>query len=147
MANIAAALKEEITRLSKKVIKQHLQSVQKSSSSSRKQIAALKREIAALRKEVVGLRRASGGRVPQPKAAEGDGSKSRFQARGLRSLRTRLDLSASDLGKIIGVTGQTIYNWESAKATPRQSQVNALAEIRSIGKREATARLEKLAAG
>ena len=71
----------------------------------------------------------------------------RFSAKGLIAQRRRLGLSARECGLLLGTSAQTIYNWESAKATPRQSQVNALAEIRSIGKREATARLEKLAAG
>ena len=66
----------------------------------------------------------------------------RFVAKGLRSLRTRLGLSAGDFGTLAGVSGQSIYNWESGKAVPRKSQLAALASLRALGKREAAARLE-----
>jgi len=43
-------------------------------------------------------------------------------------------------------SGQSIYNWERATATPRSSQLDALAALRRMGKREALARLEQLGA-
>jgi hypothetical protein len=42
----------------------------------------------------------------------------------------------------VGVSGLTIYHWESGKAKPRRRQMPAIAAIRSLGKREALARLE-----
>jgi hypothetical protein len=38
---------------------------------------------------------------------------------------------------------QSIYNWEHKKATPRKEQVVAIAALRSIGKKEAHARLQE----
>jgi DNA-binding XRE family transcriptional regulator len=69
----------------------------------------------------------------------------RFSAKGLQSHRSRLGLSASEFGKLLGVSAQTIYNWEHEAARPRDEQLGKLAGLRGIGKREAVARLEHLA--
>jgi DNA-binding XRE family transcriptional regulator len=58
---------------------------------------------------------------------------------GLASHRKRLDLSAENLGKLLGVSGQTIYHWEAGKARPRASQMPAIAALRKLGKRTALA--------
>jgi DNA-binding transcriptional regulator YiaG len=68
----------------------------------------------------------------------------RFTAKGLRSQRQRLELSAADYGKLIGVTGQTIYSWEGETSRPRQQQVARIASLRHMGKTEAQARLQQL---
>jgi len=65
----------------------------------------------------------------------------------LRSQRQRLGLSAANYGKLIGVTGQTIYSWEQETSRPRKHQFASIAALRHIGKREAQARLEQLQAG
>jgi len=36
-------------------------------------------------------------------------------------------LSAADYGKLVGVSGLTIYNWEGGKAKPRQEKIAVLA--------------------
>ena len=141
MPNIGAALKEEISRLSRKVQKQSVTSLQRASTAHRKELSRLKRDVLALQKEVARLRKGYPG-SSSIAPDEGSAATQRFQARGLKSLRARLDLGASDFGKLIGVSGQTIYNWESEKALPRRAQLNALAAIRRIGKKEARARLE-----
>lgn len=40
-------------------------------------------------------------------------------------------------------SGQSIYNWEHVKTSPRKEQLIALGSIRGIGKVEARARLEE----
>jgi transcriptional regulator with XRE-family HTH domain len=42
----------------------------------------------------------------------------------------------------MGVSAQSIYNWETGKAVPRRQQLEAIAALRGIGKREALSRLE-----
>lgn len=68
----------------------------------------------------------------------------RFAAKGLRSQRNRLGLSQTDLGTLLGVSAQSIYNWESESTRPRDEQLAKLAALRGIGKREAGARLKQL---
>jgi Predicted transcriptional regulators len=93
-----------------------------------------------LKRQVAQLQR----RNTSPVLAEGsDGKKVRFVAKGLRSQRSRLGLSAEDYGKLVGVSGQSVYNWEQGHSIPRSQQASAIAALRSIGKREAVARLEQ----
>lgn len=143
MPNIAGLLKAEIVRLSNKTVRQHLEPVKTASATHRRQIAALKRQMQALERELAKLRRSAGAARPQAEPAA-ESTKNRFVAKGLRSLRARLGLSAEEFGKLVGVSAQSVYNWEQERARPRPSQVSAIAALRSVGKREAMARLAEL---
>jgi len=144
MPNIAALLKTEIARLSRKTLRQSLAPLQAASSSHRQQLSALKKQVQALERELAALRKQAGKAAVAP-ADEETGEKHRYSAKGLRSLRARLDLSAEEFGRLIGVSAQSVYNWEAEKTVPRQSQVAAIAGLRGIGKKEARARLEQAA--
>ena len=71
--------------------------------------------------------------------------KVRFVAKGLRSQRDRLGLSAEGLGKVLGVSAQSVYNWESGKARPRHGQMTKLSQLRKVGKRQVMAFLAQRA--
>jgi DNA-binding transcriptional regulator YiaG len=143
MPNIATLLKDEISRLSRRLIRKEVQPLRKASAAYRREIAALKREVQALRRQTSALAK----QTPKPDG-RGETKDSapplRFVAKGLRSLRARLGLSAPDLARLMGVSDQSIYNWELKKTTPRKEQLATLATIRSLGKREAHARLEQI---
>jgi len=145
MPNVAALLKQEITRLARKEVRSAAAALKKTTVQHRHAIAALRREIGRFKRELAQLarrlERQDAGSEPQ----EEQGPRIRFVARGLRSLRARLGLSAADLGKLVGVSAQSIYNWEQRKARPRPAQLSALVALRGIGKREAQARLAQLA--
>ena len=68
----------------------------------------------------------------------------RFSARSVKAQRQRIGLSAADYGKLVGVSGLTINNWEHGKARPRKAQLAALIVVRGIGKREAMMKLAEL---
>ena len=139
MPNIGSVLKQEIARLSRREIRSEVQATRKASAQYRRHIAALRRQVAALERQVAMLSR----HVRQrPAAAPSDGqTKFRFVAKGLRSQRARLGLSADEYAKLVGVSAQSVYNWEHGHSTPRPAQVAAIARLRSIGKREARSQL------
>ena len=142
MPNIGTLLKDEIARLSRREARRQNAALKKAAAAHRKHIAALRQQIVRLEKQVKALAtRAGRSAAAAPVAAE-EGGKHRFQARGLKTLRARLGLSAADLGKLLGVTGQSVYNWEAKKATPRREQIAAIAALRGVGKREIQARLQ-----
>ncbi|MGH8539532.1 MAG: helix-turn-helix domain-containing protein [Stenotrophobium sp.] len=143
MPDIAGLLKSEISRLSKKAVREHLSSIQSATASHRHQLAALKKQVLQLERELARLRRAAPGKMPATDSVEG--TKIRFVAKGLKSLRSRLGLGAEDFGLLLGVSSQSVYNWENQKTVPRKVQVAAIAQLRSLGKREARARIESLA--
>lgn len=65
----------------------------------------------------------------------------RFVPKGLVSTRKRLGLSAAELARMMGVSAQTIYNWERGVTKPGPEQQGTLASLRGIGKREMRAHL------
>jgi DNA-binding transcriptional regulator YiaG len=146
MPNIATVLKEEILRLARREIRKQTNVLRKASVQYRKDIAEMKRRVSDLRRKVNPLEKQVLKNAPS-QAAEVDAEHVRFTAKGLRSQRQRLGLSAADYGKLIGVTGQTIYSWEQETSRPRKQQFAPIAALRHIGKREAVARLEQLQAG
>ncbi len=144
MPNIASVLKEEIARVARKESRGDTQKLKKSSAQYRSDIAALKRRVQALEQMVARLSKAS--RKAAPAAADTDepASKLRFSAKGLASQRRRLGLSAADVARLLGVSGQSIYKWEDGKARPRASQLPAIASLRGLSKKQALAKLEAL---
>jgi DNA-binding transcriptional regulator YiaG len=141
MPNIAVILKEEISRLARKEIRKQTDVLRKTSAQHRKEIAELKRRISELQRTVNALEKQAKKESASIPPSTGK-QRVRFSAKGLRSHRQRLGLSAGDYGKLIGVTGQTVYKWENETARPRAQQVEALAAIRGIGKKEVQDRLE-----
>ena len=166
MANLANALKEEIGRIARKEIRQQTAGTAKSVAQGERDIAALKRQIEDLQGKLSSLRTQD---APKPTAGKKTTSKktatkkqdkepvgaasatgkqssrARFSAKGLRAHRERIGLSADNYGKLIGVSGLSIYNWEQEKARPREGSIAALTTVRGIGKREAVKRLGALA--
>jgi len=143
MPNIASLLKAEITRLARKELRAETASLQKASAQYRRDIAALKRQVALLERSLRAATKGKAKTSPAEDASEPSASR-RFRAAGFAAHRERLALSAAEMGRLVGVSGQTIYKWEQGKSRPRASQLDAIAAARSLGKREATARLEQL---
>ncbi len=146
MANIAGVLREEILRLARKELRKQTGAFKRASAQYRRDIAELKRRISNLQRRLSPIERQTTrtASVPIPK---GDANGVRFTAKGLRSQRQRLALSAADFGKLVGVTGQSVYSWEHELSRPRKQQVVRIASLRHLGKKEARGLLEQQAGG
>jgi DNA-binding transcriptional regulator YiaG len=143
--NIAAVLKDEIRRLAKREIKVNTSSTKGAVVQFRRDIAKLKRMVQAQQKEIAFLKTQEHKRLGQPQTnGEEELQGVRFSARSVKAQRARLKLSAKDYGKLVGVSGLTIYSWESGKSRPRQKQLAALVAVRGLGRREALAKLEAM---
>ena len=144
MTNIASLLKSVISRVARKEVRAETATLKKAVGTYRSEIAALKRRAQALESEVRRLGKGKTKAALAVSAEDVDTSKLRFSAKGLASQRSRLGLSAHDCGLLVGTTSQSIYNWEDGKAKPRTKYLPAIAALRTMGKKEATARLEAL---
>ena len=142
LANVASALKEEITRLARKEIRTEIAGIRKASVQYRSEIAALKRRVANLERQLSRLEKSAGKNV-EAKAQPDVASKARFTVNGFKSLRERLGLSAQEIGKLLEVTAQTVYSWEAGKSSPREQQLARIVELRGIGKRKALSMLDE----
>jgi DNA-binding transcriptional regulator YiaG len=134
MPNIANALKAEIARVARKEIRGEISPLQKLSSQHRSHIASLRRKVEELERA---LKRAKTTAKAQPEGEDEEGAALRFRASGLASHRKRLELSAADFGRLLGVSGQTVYKWEQGTTKPRRSQLESIAAARKMGKKEA----------
>lgn len=144
MPNIADALKAEISRIARKELKGELEAVKKAAAAHRHEIAALKRRIQELER---GAKRSARAKPAVSVSSEsGEERHLRFSATRFAAQRQKLGLSAADFAKLLGVSSLSVYKWEKGETRPRQAQLQAIAAARGLGKREAAARLEKLAA-
>jgi DNA-binding transcriptional regulator YiaG len=141
MPNIASLLKSEIIRLARKEVRAEMESLKKASASFRSDLAALKKEVRSLHSE---LKRVSKGVKPQVPEVARDEPQMRFRAAGMKAHRKKLGLSAKDYGLLIGASMLSVYKWEDGKVQPRSGALARIAEVRTLGKREADRRLGEL---
>lgn len=143
MSNIAALLKSEIARVARKEMRAQTDGLRKATSSYRAEIAALKRRVQDLEKELRLLKKGTERNSVAP-AADDSESNLRFSAKGIAAHRKRLGLSAREFGALVGASSLSIYKWEKGAVRPRASFLPAIAMVRTMGRREAAARLQAL---
>jgi DNA-binding transcriptional regulator YiaG len=141
MPSILPSLNEHIRKLARRELKPLMMEAKKRTSEHRRAIVLLKREVVSLKREVASARKYA----PKELSVSNEVvEKSRLRIDGLKAHRQRLGLSAKDYGKLVGVSGLTIYNWEAGKSKPRRSQLPGIVSVRGIGKREAVQRLANI---
>jgi DNA-binding transcriptional regulator YiaG len=146
MTTLAVALKDEIRRLARKEIKAQTGKTSRAVAQYRREIARLKRQQREQQKKLNALEGQAHKTVHSPTVTAGVNGDSRFSARSVKAQRSRTGLSAASYAKLVGVSPLTIYNWENNKSRPRSEQFAALVSLRGLGKREARARFDLLAA-
>lgn len=144
MSTFANQLKSEIARIAKKENKAENAALKKASAQYRSDIAALKRRIASMEAVVAKLGKQAAKTGAEVVASEDDEKSLRFRVAGFASLRKKLGVTANEMGVLLGVSGQSVYKWEQGKAKPRASQMQAIAAVRKLGKKQVA---ELLAAG
>lgn len=150
MPNIAKVLKEEMARVARKEIRAAVLPLRKPAAATRKTIAQLKQQMAALEKDNRRLAAALAAVQPATSSDPADlpeGDRTRVTAKGLRSLRKKLRLTADEFGKLLGVTAQAVYVAEkkSGPVRLRQKTRAAYLAIRDLGARAVKERLAAMA--
>jgi len=144
MSKIASLLKDEILRLARKEVRTEVRGAKRAAAQHRRDIAELKRQVRTLTLRLSQNEKRTARELAAAPVGEAKESL-RFSAKGLRSQRKRTGMSAADYGRLVGVTQLSIYNWERGATRPRQEWLSVLAALRGLSKKEAQARLEKLA--
>ncbi len=158
MSSVMKELKSEISRVARREINKELEPVKRVNAAQRGLIAELRRQLTALQKDWNAMKKGVVSALPEPGVkgsarASGTGKKKDARegfwitGKGIRSLRTRLNLTQPDLARLAGVSSWTVVNWESDKgkiAIRRKDTAAKLQEIRTAGKRQITARLAEL---
>ena len=151
MPDLNKPIREEITRLTRKELKETRQTQKKINVSLKKALAAMKAECAELRRTMNAFQKC----LPKPPAVKtpdiSDGKLKRFRPTSttVKTLRAKLGLSQADFATLLGVSGQSVYMWErkEGQLQLRGNAKAALFALRTLGKREVKARLSELSEG
>jgi len=148
MPDVARVLREEVQRLAKRQVKAGLAPLKRDNVRLKKHVAELRRELTALTRTSRELlvRVAAVVATKETEVATERAATLRPTSKSLVRLRRRFDLTQVEFGKLLGVSGQAVVNWEGKGSRVRMRGANlaALAGIQRIGKREARRRLEGL---
>ncbi len=144
MPNVAKVLKDEIQRLARKEVKTSVGNLRKETVAVKRSLAALKRQMSQIERAIKELRKSAGkGSMAGSGSVVGEELGFRISAKGMRSLRAKMKLSQAEFGKLIGVSGQSVYQWERKEGplTLRRTTKRRLMEVRRMGRREALKQL------
>lgn len=64
-----------------------------------------------------------------------------FRVTDFANLHKKLGVSAAETCKLLGFSTQSIYHGETGKSKPRKSQLQAIAMVRKMGKKDVAAKL------
>jgi len=130
--NFAGALKGEIRRLARKEVRETV-------TPLKKLVAGLRRRVAQQRRLIADLERSVRRSKTQARAAEAPGSEEsqiRFSPAWVKRHRKKLKMSRRVYAKLVGVSAQSIFGWESGRTRPRRAALESWRRIRGMGKRE-----------
>jgi DNA-binding transcriptional regulator YiaG len=149
--DVARVLREEVQRLAKRQVKAGLAPIKRDTVRLKKHVADFRRELTALTRTSRELLARVTAVVATKEAAVATerAATLRPTSKSLARLRHRLGLTQVEFGKLLGVSGQAVLNWErkGSRVRMRSANLAALAGIQKIGKREARRRLEGIGQG
>ena len=143
MPDVASVLKQEISRIARKEISASARQQSKQIQGLKTAVRALKAEVASLNKTVSRLSKVTSVQLSQPKQQE-DPADVRISPKGIKKHRQRLKLSQAEMAQLLGVSSNSVTFWETGRTKPQGDNRTAIAELRSLGVREARAMLESL---
>jgi DNA-binding transcriptional regulator YiaG len=147
MPDFTAVFKDEVRRLARKEIKDTSTKLRNDVVQLKKTIADQKRRIARLERDNKRFARVANAKredevTPEPTEIES----ARVSGKMIRNLRDRLGLTQAEMAALLGVSGQSVYQWERSdgRLNLRQTTKAAVVEARKLGAREARRRLETM---
>lgn len=148
MPNVAAVLKEEISRLARKETKSQLGPIKKSLAAERKTNASLRRELAAQRRLLAQVVATVKRQAKTVAAGSGKGAAGaelvpagKWRKDTVRSTRRMLGVTQAQFAELVGVSQITISFWETGRSNPRAKQQASVLRVRAMGKEQALAQL------
>ena len=147
MPDIARVLREEIQRLARKESKAAVANLRKDNAMLKRVAADFKRRLAKLEGENrLLLSDAQKRRKQSMQVVDGDVERARITAKMVRATRDKLGLSQADFAQLIGVSTQTVLQWEhkEGRLSFRGNAKAAIVAARKFSRKEAQQQLEAL---
>jgi DNA-binding transcriptional regulator YiaG len=139
MSVFVKQLREEITRIVNRHLRESVIQIKKTMAQQRLENVTLKNRLKAIEQE---LKAAGKNKASAEPVGRGEPRRQvRFSASGFARWRKKVNLNAAQAAALLGVSDQSVYKWEQGKTRPRPAQLQVLAQVRKMGKREVGKRL------
>jgi DNA-binding transcriptional regulator YiaG len=142
MSSLINSLKSEIARVARKELKEELLALRKATTSHRSEIAALKRQVKSLASALKASTKASRASSKEAATEEPATPGIRFSAARLAALRAKFGITQAQMATLLGVSYLSVHKWEAGAAKPRAAQLQKIAAVMKMGKREVQKTLE-----
>ncbi|NOY75459.1 MAG: helix-turn-helix domain-containing protein [Kiritimatiellaeota bacterium] len=145
MPNYTSVLNEEIARIAKKEVKTAVDPILARAIDLKKKVSALTKQTAELTAKLDDLEQLLGIEplIDPSAVSEEEIKKSRITPKYIANIRKKLGLSKNEMAAILEINPNSIYLWESGRATPRNETKAKLIQLREMGKKEVKALLEE----
>lgn len=145
MPSFSKLIQNETRRLARKEVRSDITALQKAGAEFRRAVARLKRRVAVIEAQNKRLLKLLAKR-PKPDPAPRKSERARISSKTIRTLRRKLGLTQVEFAGLIGVSGQSVYQWErqGGRLQLRQNTKQAVLAAKSMGKRDAHRRLDAL---
>ncbi len=147
MPNFTKMFQEEVRRLARKEFKASLENVRRDLVETRRAVSQLRKTVASLQKENkrIAEKVVKGALQRAPEETE-EKDRARISSKTIRTMREKLGLTQVEMGKLLDVSSQSVYQWErrGGRLRLRNATRKAVLELKKIGVREARRRLEAM---
>src|SRR2546427_6425519 len=130
--NFAGTLKSEIRRLARKEVRASVMPLRKLVAGMRRRIAQQRKLIAELERNA----RRSGNSARTAEASASEKSQIRFSPEWVKAHRKKLKMSRRVYARLVGVSAQSIFGWETGRSRPRRGALESWRRLRGMGVRE-----------
>src|SRR5262249_8710018 len=118
MLKIEVAIKEAIDRRARRHIRQMAAPLRREVRRLRQLVAGFRTDLAALKATAAQWKRRADQRPWTAAVSDEAANAARLSGRLIRKLRARFALSQAALGRLVGVTGAAVVEWERGRAKP-----------------------------
>jgi DNA-binding transcriptional regulator YiaG len=144
MPKIEMAIKEAIDRGARRHIRQVATPLRREVRRLRQLVAGFRKDLAALKATAAQWERTTNQTSWTATVSDEAAKAARLSARLIRKLRTRLGLSQAALGRVVGVTGTAVVEWERGRAEPSGERRKAIVALRGLGRRDVKRLLDRM---
>jgi DNA-binding transcriptional regulator YiaG len=136
VAKIEAAIRDAVARGARKQVRMVVQPLRREVRRLRQAVGQLRRDVAELRDAALAWRRTAGASRWTPAVSAAELRSSRLSPRLIQKLRRRLGVSQHALGRLVGVSGGAVVQWERGRSTPSEQNRGQLIGLRKLGRRD-----------
>lgn len=143
MPNYTTVLNEEIARIAKKEVKTVVDQILARAIDLKKKVSVLTKQNAELTVKLNELEQLLGIEplIDPSAVSEEEIKKSRITPKYISNIRKKLGLTKNEMAAVLEINPNSIYLWETGRATPRNETKAKLIQLREMGKKEVKALL------